>query len=404
VRTALVAAAAFATLAVAGAARADRVPVAVVWMGEPTSLTDGARISEEVQRALSRSKTGRGLDGAEDRRLLVEGGPVTRAAVAQARGEALLAKLKCGDAVRDFEAAERILLEEVPIAVTQARLGAVERSLLVCYDNLGRAADAARAAERLSWTAGTNEDVAALIARHHVSRAWQPSFAPVRIVAEIDPTVAPRPLPQIYRNLQPIGVAPVVVPGGDPAVDAIDVEAPGYRRVHRELGHGSAEIVVQLAREDRLGLAVDELRASGAEPPAEAVADIGKRVGADRVLVLMPDGAKIVAHVVDVKGRRWASPAIKVDAEGQVAMERLAGYASPQPAAVPGGSGTSAPSVKVADAGVKKEAPPPPKKSKWGSWGKWYTWVAAGAVVLLVGGLLIAQNVGSDSLTIKVQK
>jgi hypothetical protein len=401
---ALVAATAFASLAtamVAGPARADRAPVAVVWLGEPATLTDGARVAEEVQRALSRSKTGRGLDGAEDRRLLIEGGPVTRAAVAQARGEALLAKLKCGEAVRDFEAAERILLEEVPIAVTQARLGAVERSLLVCYDNLGRAADAARAAERLSWTAGTNEDVAALIARHHVSRAWQPSLPPVRVVVEIEPTVAPRPQPQVYRNLQPVGVAPVVIPGGDPTVDAIDVEAPGYRRVHRELGRAGGDVVVQLVREDRLGLAVDELRASGAEPPAEAVADVGKRVGAERVLVLSPDGPKIVAHVVDVKSRRWASPAIKVDAEGQVAMERLAGYASPPPAA---STGTSAPSVKVADAGVKKEAPPPPKKSKWGSWGKWYTWVAAGAVVLLVGGLLIAQNVGSDSLTIQVRK
>jgi hypothetical protein len=388
-------------VAAAGVARADRAPVAVVWLGDPTTVSEGARVAEEVHRALSRSKTGRGLDGAEDRRLLVEGGPVTRAAQAQAHGEALLAKLKCADAVRDFEAAERILLEEVPIAVTQTMLGSVERSLLFCYDNLGRGADASRAAERLSWTAGTNEDVAALVARHLVPRGWQPSFPPLRVNVEIDPTVAPRPQPQVYRNLQPLGVAPVVVPGGDPAIDVLDVEAPGYRRVHRELGRTGGDVTIQLVKEDRLGLAVDELRASGAEPSSEAVAALGRRVGAERVVTLTPDGAKIVAHVVDVKTRKWAAPPIKVDAQGQVAMERLAGYGAPQPTAQ---GGTSAPSVKVADGGVKKEAPQPPKKSKWGSWGKWYTWVAAGAVVVLVGGLLIAQNVGSDSLTIQVRK
>jgi hypothetical protein len=45
----------------------------------------------------------------------------------------------------------------------------------------------------------------------------------------------------------------------------------------------------------------------------------------------------------------------------------------------------------------------PPAKKSVGPWGKWYTWVAAGAVVALVGGLLIAQHVGSDSLNVTAQ-
>jgi hypothetical protein len=56
-------------------------------------------------------------------------------------------------------------------------------------------------------------------------------------------------------------------------------------------------------------------------------------------------------------------------------------------------------------AGPAPAAPPPPeKKSKWGAWGKWYTWVAAGGVLALVAGLLIAQNVGDDNLKVQVTK
>ena len=61
--------------------------------------------------------------------------------------------------MRDYEAAEQLLLTEVPLDFLRTTLGDVERNLLACYDQLGRGADAARAAERLSWTAGSNEDV-----------------------------------------------------------------------------------------------------------------------------------------------------------------------------------------------------------------------------------------------------
>jgi len=77
-------------------------------------------------------------------------------------------------------------------------------------------------------------------------------------------------------------------------------------------------------------------------------------------------------------------------------MERLAGYAAP---AEPGGAGGTA-QARSSVRCRRRESPAPPKK-KLGIWGKWYTWVAAGGVVALVVGLLVAQNVGDDKLTVK---
>src|SRR5205807_3501019 len=131
-----------------------------------------------------------------DRRVLVEGGPATQAAQLQARAEQEFVQLKLADAARDYESAEQLLLSEVPFVVTQRRLAAVERNLLVCYDQLGRADDAARAAERLSWTAGSNEDLQTLLSKHLHSRAYRPAYAPVRVVSE-PPGVA------VYRDLAP---------------------------------------------------------------------------------------------------------------------------------------------------------------------------------------------------------
>jgi len=361
---------------------ADRIPVAVVWMGDGGTLDEGGRVTGELHKVLSRSKIARGIDGTEDRRFLVEGAGATRAAQLQARSEASFGKLRYADAARDLEAAEAILLGDVPISVTQERLGAVERMLLACYDQLGRGPDAARAAERLSWTAGTKDDVQNLLDRHAIWRQLQPPFGPISIV-----TVPPGAV--VYRNLQPVGPTPVIVAGGDAALDAVDIEAPGFRRAHQPLGHVGGELLVTLVPEDRLGALVDTVRAQ-AEPSVESVIAVGKRVGAERVLLLSPDGPKLIARAVDVKKGSWYATAIRTDSQGPVAMEKISAYVVPPPKVA------AAPTVAV-------QAVAPPKK-KWGSWGKWYTWVAAGGVVLLVGGLLIAQNVGSDSLKVTVEK
>lgn len=385
-RSALVAAAFAATMVAAGPALAlDRIPIAVVWMGEAATLEAGGaqRTVEEVNLQLQRTPTARPIDGIEDRKTLVDGGPATRVHLLLRRAEASFVKLKYADATRDYEAAEQLLLNEVPFDFLRATLGDVERNLLACYDQLGRAADAARAAERLSWTAGSNEDMKRLVDRYWVSRSWEPARPPVTV--ETEPPGA-----TVYRDLRELGPAPQTMPGGDPAVDVIDVEARGFRRAHKEL-RGGETVHVALVKDDRLGVLVDAIRAQSPDSNPKDVAAVGRRVGASRVLVLLPDGPKkLLGRWLDVDKAAWAPESVRVDAGGPAAMERLAMYAAPkEPAGPPG-----------AVAAVGAAPAPEKKKSRLGAWGKWYTWVAAGAVVALVVGVLIASKVGDDSLTV----
>ncbi|HEX4461345.1 MAG TPA: hypothetical protein VIA18_25365 [Polyangia bacterium] len=363
----------------------DRQPIAVVWMGDASSLESGAaRTVADVNAALARTATARPVDGIEDRRLLVEGGPSTKVQLLLHSAEASFVKLKYADAARDYEAAETVLLNEVPLTVLRQQLGDVERSLLACYDQLGRPADAARAAERLSWAAGSNEDMKRLVDKYPLARTWTPSLPPVTV--ETDPAAA-----TIFRDLREVGAAPQTIAGGDPAIDVIDVEAPGFRRGHRELRAGET-VKVALVKEDRLGVLVDAIRAQSPDAKPVDVAAVGRRVGAKRVLVLLPDGPKkLLGRWLDVAKAQWAPESTRVDATGAPAMEKLALYAAPpEPAGPP-------PDLVASAAATATEKP---KKKSIGPWGKWYTWTAAGAVVALVAGLLIAEHVGSDSLTV----
>src|SRR5207245_1877205 len=98
--------AAGALLAIAAAppfeaiARADRAPVAVLWLGDASTLAEGAAAVEGVSIALGRSPTARPIDSADDRRALVEGGPATQAAQLQARAEREFVELKLAEAAR----------------------------------------------------------------------------------------------------------------------------------------------------------------------------------------------------------------------------------------------------------------------------------------------------------------
>jgi hypothetical protein len=112
------------------------------------------------------------------------------------------------------------------------------------------------------------------------------------------------------------------------------------------------------------------------------------------VLVLLPDGPKkLLGRWLDVDHVAWASDSVRVDSNGAAAMERLAQYVAPKEPSGPPPSVVATPNAAVA----KKAAS---TNKKIGPWGKWYTWVAAGAVVALVGGLLIAQHVGGDQLNV----
>jgi hypothetical protein len=386
-KIALFLAGAGATVFVATPARAvDRVPIAVVWMGDADSIAAGAaKTVDDVNAALARTHTARPIDGVEDRRTLVEGGPSTHVQQLLRHAEGSFVKLKYADAVKDYEAAETILWNEVPLDFLRQHLGDIERNLLASYDQLGRSDDAARAAERLTWAAGSNEDMKRLLDKYHVARVSQPALPPVAV--DSDPPGA-----TVYRDLQPAGAAPQSIAGGDPAIDVLDVDAPGYRRAHRELRSGES-VKVALVKEDRLGVLVDQIRAQAPDATPKDVAAVGKRVGATRVLMLLPDGPKkLLGRWLDVDHAAWAGDSVRVDSNGAAAMEALAQYAAPKE---PSGPPTSV--VAGANNALTK---PAATKKKVGPWGKWYTWVAAGGVVALVGGLLIAQHVGSDNLNV----
>ena len=201
---------------------------------------------------------------------------------------------------------------------------------------------------------------------------------------------------QILRNLQAVGVTPLAVRGGDPSLDVLDLQAPGRRRVHLPLPSGG-DVAVPLPVEDRVGVLVDEVRLQAPDAPLALVAALGRRLGAARLLALMPTGSSTVrARWFDVAKGTWAADPIDVDASGQPAVDRLVAYViggQVPPPAVAAATVAGAPVVAVTTAA------PPPKKQR-GPWAKWYTWVAAGAVVAGVVTLVLVDRVGSDKLTV----
>lgn len=350
----------------------ERVPVAVLWMGEPSSPGGrAARTVAAIHDALARAKTARPIDSSEDRKVLLEGGSAGRAQLLAREGEAAFGALRFADAAQQLESAEELLLTDVPLAVTRAQLGGIERRLLVCYHQLGRAADAARAATRLGWVGGDPGDVSALVAQYRRSADNRP---PVSVTAR-------PPGAAVYRDLQAVGTIPVDVAGGDPAIDVLDVEKEGYRRGHLPLGSEPANLA--LIKEDRLGALVDDIRSRAPDAPLAAVTMLGERVGARRVLVLLPDGPKeVLARWLDVEHGGWAVPSVRLEDGDPATAVKLARYVSP--AELP-------------------RVPPRPKSaaSTSSAWRKWYTWTAAGAVIALIGTLFIVQANTSDQVTVR---
>lgn len=367
------------TLAHAG----DRAPVAVMWMGELDGDL-GGKIVDEVNGALARKQTVRPLDSAEDRQILAEGGPAAKVTAQLRIAEAALGRGKLVDAVAALESAEGTMFREVPFDSMALRFPELERMLLSAYDQLGRGVDAARAAARVRMAPGTIDDVRVLVERHAPGPVLGAALPPTEVVSQ-------PPGARVYRDLAPAGQTPTQVEGGDSAIDFVDIEAAGFRRAHVPLGAG-ARVEVALIPEERLGVLVDRVRDQAPDAPAADVAALGRRVGAVRVLVLLPDGArKVLARWLDVATAKWADATLRVDNAGEAAMGGIADYCAPDEA-------------KAAGAGVGAQIvtpqPPPKAKRKLGIWGKWYTWVAAAGVVALVVGLLVAQNVGSDKVTV----
>ena len=385
------------------------------------SAQAGSPLSAELRQALAQT--------------LVEPDPGALAAALSTLSAAkkALAELRCAETLSPVSQAVDRLLQDHRIADTQALLGELYSVLLQCADRLNNSAAARRASDALfALGAPVPPDVALVLARHQTPRRYGPPLAPIKV--ESDPPGA-----KVYRNLLPIGPTPAWVEGGqepgptyDPTVpahptDFIDIELAGYRKLHRLLP-ARGELVLALRPEDRPQVLLEQ--AALQEPGSDAQA-ASLRALADVVLASQPPsplrqivvawpkqragtaitGEALLARVYDLDRRAWLGATGEI-AAGQAPSQAqaLSALMRHDEAATPAGvtaalaaaGGKSATGKDGASSPAgSKEAPK--KKGLFGNT-KWYTWVVAGGVVALIAGLLIAEKVSPEKVTISATR
>lgn len=321
-----------------------------------------------------------------------------------------IAALRCGEAIPALEEAEGRLLAEVGVEDARPLIAPLETLLLLCADRLGDEVRARRAAARLQMARSGGAPAAelpaeaALVLRRYASPGlFGPPLPPTRV--ETDPPGA-----AVIRNLSKIGTSPQVIAGGDPARDLLDVELPGYRKVHRALGTGE-QIALGLRNEDRLSVLLDAAAARpfGGADQGAALAVVAGALGPRPLLVVTPSqqggraaaGERLQVRVYDPEKRAWRGAAQEVSAgpPGEQAARLLAMTVINKD-----GKDGKAPLSKPAEVARPQ---PPQERSFLGNLmkpfakTKWYTWVIAGGVVALVAGLMIAGRFGKDEVTVQ---
>jgi hypothetical protein len=363
-------------------------PTAALFCGEP-----GEPPPPDLARALAGAQIP-----------ILPGGALVFAGQTLGAARKAVLELRCGEALPALEQAEERLLQEAAVEDSKPLLAQIESLLLLCADRLGDGPRALRAADRLLMTAQRPPpDVALVLQRYRPKAVAGPPAPPVRV--ETDPRGA-----QVIRNLLKVGQSPTDVPGGNPSTDLLDVEIPGWRKVHRPLGSGET-LSLLLRPEDRLPVLVDAAcaRPPGSDEQAAALSLLGalQQTGhaPPRIVVLAPQqrggapvpGERLRARLYDVTQRRWLGALTDVAAGAAAAQAK-------QIAALTGGQGVG----KAAPAPAQAKAQP--EKKTFSFLGisfrktKWYTWVIAGGVAALIAGLLIAEQVGSDAVTVHASK
>ena len=422
-----------------GVAWAGRAPVAVLWIDSVGSQGGQAESSPPelvalmamVDKALQEGREVRALDDPEVKRVLAEGGAAAQ--VARRLGEArrLFAAQRLAEADAALAAAEEIALRELPVADVARPLGDIASLRLLCAELLRDEARADHAARLIGLVDfASTPEVKAAAERHQTAYGPLPAAPPVRV--ETDPPGA-----EVYVDLRSVGKAPVDLPPGRHPEALVDIEAPGYAKIHRS-ALAAGMLAVALRRQGQLGHRVDALRAQ-ADLPEEEVAALGRDVGAERVLVVRPQKAAaggvalVEARVLDVAQGHWAKQSIAVSlgestgagaAEGVTPAVRLATYAGSS--ALVGLNGKAGetivgrplathpailsalnarPTAVTSASLVRRAAPPPVKVSSSKSrsaWKKWYTWVIAGGLGAAVVGVVVANRIGDDQVTVRV--
>lgn len=368
---------------------AEGLPTPVVFCSAPT---EGPQ--PELERALAAVHLS-----------LLPGGALRHAGQTVVAARRAVAELRCSEARPALEQAEERLLAETAVADARGTLGQIEALLLICADRLGDETRAGRAADRLLMAGmPVPPDAQLVLRRYRPGPLFGP--APPPSYVETEPKGA-----QLIRDLLKVGTAPGAVPGGDPEADLLDVELPGWRKVHRPLGSGE-KLFFGLQAEDRLAVLSDAISAreiGSAEQTAAlgqlaGLKDLRRPFGA-RLLVVGPAqrggqavaGERLKARVYDLDQRRWLGPAADVPA-GAASEQAQRLVALVQGKAPPAASGAS-----VAKATPAKKAE---STSSGGFLGlrftkaKWYSWVVAGGVAAVIVGLLVADHFSTDSVTV----
>jgi hypothetical protein len=343
------------------------------------------------------------------------GGALRAGGITVAMARKAVLELRCGDALPALEQAADAVLNEVSLPDARPLLSEAYGLMLVCADRVNDQARAEKAAAALTAMQSTVPSDVALILQRYSSAAqapFGPPRAPVRV--ETDPPGA-----VVARDLIPLGVTPLSVPGGNPAYDVLDIEMPGMRKVRRPLASGN-ELVISLRPEDRPGPLFDRvaqlpLGSNEQEAVLKQIADAPLSVvslPARRVLVVGPKERggtprpeePLSARIYDLDRKQWSSATSDIAigppaAQGGQLVALLTATAPPTPTPTPtkGGKATAA---------VAAAAKPAASSSSLGGLKlpfaktKWYTWVIAGGVVALLAGILIADKVSTDKVTV----
>lgn len=425
-----------AALLGSGVARAGRTPVAVLWLDSVAPPGGQAEppppeLVAMVDRALQEGREVRALDDPEVKRVLAEGGAAARVARRLSEARRYFAAQRLGEADAALAAAEEIALRELPVAELGRPLGEISSLRLLCAELLRDEAKAERAARLIGLVDfATTPEVRSAAERHRAAYGPFPAAPPVRV--ETDPPGA-----EVYVDLRSVGKAPVDLPLSRHPEALVDIEAPGYAKIHRS-ALSAGMLAVALRHQGQLGHMVDALRGLSELPETE-VATLGREVGAERVLVVRPrqaatGGVEVVeARVLDVAQGHWAKQTIAVSlaepagagsAGGVTPAARLAAYAgSSALVALEGKAGeaitgralpthpailsalNARPTAVTSASMVRRAAPPPAKLSTSKTrlaWKKWYTWVIAGGLGAAVVGIVVANRVGDDEVTVRV--
>ncbi len=356
-------------------------------------------------------------------------GPLAAAITTLVSAKKALAELRCTETLSPVAQAIDRLLQDHRIADTQVLLSELYSVLLQCADRLNQGPLSRRASDALfALQAPVPPDVALVLARHQSPRRYGPPLPPIRV--ESDPPGA-----LVRRNLLPVGPTPAAVEGGeepgptyDPTVpahptDFIDVELAGYRKLHRTLP-ARGELVLALRPEDRPPILLEQvaLQEPGSDAQAALLRTLSDVVASSKtpsslrqIVVVWPKeragspvaGEGLLARVYDLDRRAWQGAANEISAGPAPSQaQAIAGLLRRDDGATPAGvasalaAGTGKPATSK-DAAASKEAPK--KKGLFGNT-KWYTWVVAGGVVALIAGLLIAEKVSPEKVTISATR